>query len=798
MEIDMNKNIVFSQVKKSFIAIAFNTVCKNDKFEEPEFEIVDLACSVKGSKIRPKMPVKRAVEAMEQTSCIVTSAPMEAITSSSISKPVIVPSTTKVVLATTPATSTTTNSVSENMTFENNHIQPKSTGCFEPLNGLEIVRKNSWYDAPSQSFKAASKLFIGSLKDRHAANIRLIYSKPLIAIKTWNANFEQITEYNIKITPPSYGFNDHMQLSIIASGSASLDGVEIIAQMCEHLEDENVFYYGDGSEIEIQQEADEQVVMEPTSATQKSAKSGQNDMFQAYSNIFKSASNSATQSASPSKSVELPQNYTWSPANTKRSSCPAKTVPFLSTLKNTVPDKKAPSAKYKYNLHELLHKSILFYDAQRAGYLRNASITDKSKSYRINWRLDSFLNDGCDVNLDLSRGWFDAGDYVKFNLPQAFSVTVLSWGLLEFKNSYISSGEYENMLNSLEHPLHYLANCVISEKEIIAQVGSGVADHKEWVSTTFWNGKRRKSYKLTRGSDVAGEMAAALAAGSLVYKHAGSLDFSQMLLEKAIIAYKFADRTKAKYSDSLYDVHAFYKSWSGYGDELIWGSAWLYKATEDENYLTKAKSYYQQYRMNGRPTLFDWDDKRGGCQLILAQITGESQYWREVNTYLSWLQKSARKTPKGMVWLSEWGSNRHVGNVAAFASIAAKHTKSNADRGKWSEWAKKQLYLLAGDQGRSFIVGFGTNPPKKPHHRSSSCSLTSPQSCSWSNLNSQQSNQIILYGALVGGPSVSGQYVDDRKDYKKNEVAIDYNAGFQTSIAGVMHFIDQGLVRGMR
>ena len=49
--------------------------------------------------------------------------------------------------------------------------------------------------------------------------------------------------------------------------------------------------------------------------------------------------------------------------------------------------------------NEILHKSILFYDAQRAGKTPNDN--------KIPWRGDSTLRDGCDYGTDLSGGWFD-------------------------------------------------------------------------------------------------------------------------------------------------------------------------------------------------------------------------------------------------------------------------------------------------------------------------------------------------------------------------------------------------------
>ena len=46
----------------------------------------------------------------------------------------------------------------------------------------------------------------------------------------------------------------------------------------------------------------------------------------------------------------------------------------------------------------------------------------------------------------------------------------------------------------------------------------------------------------------------------------------------------------------------------------------------------------------------------------------------------------------------------------------------------------------------------------------------------------------VLVGGLVGGPiSGDGGYVDKRTDYTSNEVALDYNAGFTSALAGLLH-----------
>jgi endoglucanase len=82
-------------------------------------------------------------------------------------------------------------------------------------------------------------------------------------------------------------------------------------------------------------------------------------------------------------------------------------------------------------------------------------------------------------------------------------------------------------------------------------------------------------------------------------------------------------------------------------------------------------------------------------------------------------------------------------------------------------------YLL-GATGRSFVTGFGVNPPRNPHHRDAA--LTLAQSGDWTVFNDESiTSPNALIGGLVGGPDVEDQHQDVRSDYKKNEVALDYN-----------------------
>ena len=59
-----------------------------------------------------------------------------------------------------------------------------------------------------------------------------------------------------------------------------------------------------------------------------------------------------------------------------------------------------------------------------------------------------------------------------------------------------------------------------------------------------------------------------------------------------------------------------------------------------------------------------------------------------------------------------------------------------------------------------------------------------PASCNWDQYYAYGPSPQTLTGSLVGGPDQNDNFWNDRKDYIMNEVATDYNAGFQSAVAG--------------
>lgn len=430
-------------------------------------------------------------------------------------------------------------------------------------------------------------------------------------------------------------------------------------------------------------------------------------------------------------------------------------------------------SKAGYNYDDALHASFLFYEAQRSGWLPSDN--------RVDWRGNSATGDGSDNGIDLSGGYYDAGDFVKFGFPMAFSMTTLAWGGIQYKDAYDSSGEMKWLKAAVKWGTDYFIRCHPDQNTFYGQCGNGDTDHASWGRPEDMN-MWRPSYKITSGcpgSDLAGETAASFASAAILFVDSDP-SYSAELLTHAKQMFDFADNHRGKYTDCIPEAADFYNSWGGYNDELVWAAAWLYHATEDTGYLARAEALYDEFGL-GDAHEYSWDDKTVGAQILLYQFTGDSKYQSKVNGFCSYSIDQCPRTPKGLAYISEWGPLRYAAN-AAFICLHAGNL--GLDQSKNYDFAKQQLHYMLGDAGRSYEIGYGNNPPGKPHHRSSSCPWP-PAPCDWDAYNSWEPNPHVLTGALVGGPKQDDSYNDDRSDFVSNEVATDYNAAFTGLIAGI-------------
>ena len=284
------------------------------------------------------------------------------------------------------------------------------------------------------------------------------------------------------------------------------------------------------------------------------------------------------------------------------------------------------------------------------------------------------------------------------------------------------------------------------------------------------------------GSELAGETAAAMAAAAVVFQEVNATYAAELVMHAEEL-FDFADKYRGKYSDSIWDANSFYRSY-GFNDELVWAAIWLYKATGDSGYLDRAVAMYDQFGLNGITGVYSWDDKTVGVHAMMAEALPDvPKYKQSLQAFCDHAVNGQQRSPKGQLFYYQWGSLRYASNAIFICLQAAELLPDRAEA--YTDLAEGQMDYILGKTGRSFVVGYGTNPPLRPHHASSTCP-DKPAVCDWGTYSGNQENAHVLYGALVGGPKDAyDTYEDIRTDFIMNEVATDYNAGFQGALAGL-------------
>ncbi len=482
-----------------------------------------------------------------------------------------------------------------------------------------------------------------------------------------------------------------------------------------------------------------------------------------------------------------------------------------------------------------LQYSIYFYDANMCG-------TGVSENNRYAWRGDchtydaqvplkpmednvgtnlsqsfidkyaSVLDPDGDGYVDVAGGFHDAGDHVKFGMPENYAASTVGWGYYEFRDAYVKTGQDDHVETILRYFNDYLMKCTFLDDngEVVAhcyQVGDGDIDHAYWNSPEV-DKMARPAFFLTGDkpqTDYVASAAASLAINYLNFKDTDE-EYAEKSLKYATALFDFAMTHEKELSDNGDGPKAYYNS-SKWEDDYCWAAAWLYKITGDHKYLEEIFPNYDYY---AAPCyVYCWNDIWGGVQCILGEISmdkpakegehvypdfieefkvaaGKSPYeemncWasvaKAVDTYMT--GGVGTITPAGYFWLNTWGSARY--NTAAQLIALVYDKYNNNGPGKYSEWAKGQMEYIMGKNPmeRSYIVGYNENSVKYPHHRAAS-GLTKCED--------PDPHRYVLYGALAGGPDADDKHNDITSDWIYNEVTIDYNAAFVGASAGLYEF----------
>ncbi|KAH7914309.1 glycoside hydrolase family 9 protein [Hygrophoropsis aurantiaca] len=490
-------------------------------------------------------------------------------------------------------------------------------------------------------------------------------------------------------------------------------------------------------------------------------------------------------------------------ASTALAQVPLPQPPFLppNASSGATPSSSAsvPNQQWTTLLGELLY----FYDEQRSGTL--------PASNRVSWRNNSAVNDGSDVHLDLSGGFYDAGDYIKCTFPLSFTVMSICWGATDFGKGYDLANQTPYLDDTLRWALDWLIKAHSANNTLYVQIADANLDN------AYWGGDQnipqpRPSYQINAtnpGTDAAAGTAAAFAACSNLYANRlfGSpfsgpatlqnATYAATLLQHAQQLYSFASSTPPTlYQNSVPQAGEAYAS-SGYGDELTLAALFLAWATNSTQAYNQAQSYWNQYSLAGYNGVFNWDTKTPAIPILAAQIANASpttalganlSAWQtEAERYLDGIVYGGGNgylTRGGLLWY-DGDSDDASANPALNAAMLLErysHIASTPSRqSDYASFAHAQVDYVLGNNPMSapYVVGTNPNAPQNPHSALAGGST---------NITDPAPEAYVLYGGVVGGPDKYDRYFDLRPDWPEAEVALDYNAPMLTLAA--MHVLN--------
>ncbi|KAG8386092.1 hypothetical protein BUALT_Bualt03G0113000 [Buddleja alternifolia] len=474
-----------------------------------------------------------------------------------------------------------------------------------------------------------------------------------------------------------------------------------------------------------------------------------------------------------------------------------------------------------FNYKDALSKSLLYFEAQRSGRL--------PYNQRVTWRHHSGLTDGLEQGVDLVGGYYDAGDNVKFGLPMAFTITMLSWSVVEFRQQIAAAGELRHALDAIKWGTDYFIKAHTHSHVLWAQVGDGDTDHLCWQRPEDMTTSRR-AHKLDEenpGTEVAAETAAAMAAAAIVFRTTNP-HYSHLLLEHAQQLFEFGDKYRGKYDESIEGAKGYYTSVSGYMDELLWAALWLYKATDNPKFLNYAIHNANSFGgITWAIKEFSWDVKYAGLQIIASMLPMEGKTNEQKKTLQEYRSKAehyicaclnknknnstnVQRTPGGLLYTRQWNNMQYVSTAVFLLTVYSDHLHSTNQMldcytdtvgpNKILSFVKSQVAYILGSNpmGLSYLVGYGPAYPERVHHRGASMESYRDSKvfvgCTQGYDNwygRKDPNPNVLVGALIGGPDHKDEFVDRRGNFVQTE-ACTYNTAPLVGTFAKLHSLENG------
>jgi endoglucanase len=459
----------------------------------------------------------------------------------------------------------------------------------------------------------------------------------------------------------------------------------------------------------------------------------------------------------------------------------------LEIAGGTVSDnfKIGATAEYK----EIYSSLLRFYQSQRCG------------------NTNPIMHGPCHLNdslaeVDVSGGWHDAGDYIKFMVPTSF-VTLNLLTALEYGQDFMSE---HGLIDEREtNGVPDLAEEARIGIEWMLKMSSGYADNKFFIQVSdsldhdFWRlpetddesgdvGNPRTVHEGW-GSNLNGRSIAAFAMASRLYTTYDPI-FAALCLERA----KALWLIRKNYLDFSPKVDYYIENKGD--DDMLLAAIEMYRTTNEEEY----KNYASKNISNASEGSLTW----AGCEFLSIAAAARAGIKKDesiekMRKIITSFRDNSNEHPMGLSSGMVWGTTAEFTSQAQMAIMYYYLT----DDAKFLPMAERQKDYLLGTNnwGTTFIVGAGNRYPKNAH----------------SQINDLVGLQV---GAVVGGPTsvnnYSGQkwlngelanfkdpylklqanevYYDCKSDYISNEVAIDYAS---SAVFMMMHTYSYGMKKSI-
>ncbi|KAF4376144.1 hypothetical protein G4B88_004948 [Cannabis sativa] len=438
----------------------------------------------------------------------------------------------------------------------------------------------------------------------------------------------------------------------------------------------------------------------------------------------------------------------------------------LILLIHFLPLKNRHHPPSKKNLTLALKQALTFFDAQKSGMY--------PKNNRVKFRGDSGLEDGKFGGRESDEDV--VGNNIKFSFPTAYTITLLSWSVIEYHQKYSEIGEVDHVKDIIKWGAHYLL------KLFVGTAGNDTKtpnDMNCWERPEDMDYKRPVSYcDISKASDLAGEMVAALSAASLVFKQEEAV-FSEKLVQTAEKLFELILESTTKKDDeycSGIEARKFYNS-SGYLDELV-----LLSRLQMFNDL----GFPYEDAMSESTTMIN----SLMCSYVLAPnfnttFTPGGLLVQRVEDGASLLELAATASFLSKLYSDYLQAIRRSGGRCSSSTTTTHHQSFSTQM--LTNFSKSQVNYILGDNPMkmSYMVGFGGKYPTQVHHRSASIPwdghrYTCEDGHKW--LNSKDLNPNILVGAMVAGPDQTDEFLDQRDKPWFTQPTISSNAGLVAAL----------------